>query len=177
LRLVEPPPLSFVARQAWYPWLIVGVACVGAFIAQLDASVVQLALPTLAVEFQITLNQVSWVPIAYLLTLAGLLPVFGRLCEMWGRKAALRDRLSAVHDRLGLVFARARPPSRRLFPGIMAWGFRLLGRRSPDCASVWAPGERMDTAGVARVMAAEPVRKSRRFIALHRSCHPHATAG
>ena len=86
LRLFEPPPLALVARQAWYPWLIVGVACVGAFIAQLDASIVQLALPALSVEFQVTLNQVSWVPIAYLLTLAALLPVFGRLCEMWGRK-------------------------------------------------------------------------------------------
>ena len=85
-RLMEPPPLSLVARQAWYPWLIVGVACAGAFIAQLDASIVQLALPSLAVEFQTTLNQVSWVPIGYLLTLAALLPVFGRLCEMWGRK-------------------------------------------------------------------------------------------
>jgi len=85
-RLIEPPPLPFVARQAWYPWLIVGIACAGAFIAQLDASIVQLALPSLAVEFQTTLNRVSWVPIAYLLTLAALLPVFGRLCEMWGRK-------------------------------------------------------------------------------------------
>lgn len=86
LRLLEPRPLSFVARQAWYPWLVVGIACMGAFIAQLDASIVQLALPALTVEFETTLNQVSWVPIAYLLTLAALLPVFGRLCEMWGRK-------------------------------------------------------------------------------------------
>jgi EmrB/QacA subfamily drug resistance transporter len=86
LRLIEPPPLSFVARRAWYPWLVVGIACAGAFIAQLDASIVQLALPALTVEFHTTLNQVSWVPIAYLLTLAALLPVFGRLCEMWGRK-------------------------------------------------------------------------------------------
>ena len=84
--LMEPPPLSFIAQRAWYPWLIVGIACAGAFIAQLDASIVQLALPALAVEFHTTVNQVSWVPIAYLLALAALLPVFGRLCEMWGRK-------------------------------------------------------------------------------------------
>lgn len=41
--LIEPPPLRFIARQAGYPWLIVGVACADAFIALLDASIVQLA--------------------------------------------------------------------------------------------------------------------------------------
>ncbi|MBN9560356.1 MAG: MFS transporter [Alphaproteobacteria bacterium] len=115
-RLIEPPPLSFVARQAWYPWLVVGIACVGAFIAQLDASIVQLALPALTVEFRTTLNQVSWVPIAYLLTLAALLPVFGRLCEMWGRKLlytlgfllfTIASALCGLADSLGwLVTAR-----------------------------------------------------------------------
>jgi EmrB/QacA subfamily drug resistance transporter len=115
-RLVEPPPLSFVSRRAWYPWLVVGIACAGAFIAQLDASIVQLALPALAVEFQTTPSQVSWVSIAYLLTLAALLPVFGRLCEMWGRKLlytlgfllfTIASALCGLADSLGwLVAAR-----------------------------------------------------------------------
>jgi len=84
--LIETPPLPIVARQSWYPWLIVGVCSAGAFIAQLDASIVQLTLPALAVEFQTSLVAVSWVSIAYLLALAAFLPVFGRLCEMFGRK-------------------------------------------------------------------------------------------
>lgn len=83
---IEPPPMALLARQSWYPWLIVGVTCTGAFIAQLDASIVQLALPFLAVDFQTSLTAVSWVPLAYLLALAAFLPVFGRLCEMFGRK-------------------------------------------------------------------------------------------
>jgi EmrB/QacA subfamily drug resistance transporter len=86
LSRLEPPPLAAIARQTWYPWLVVGVACMAAFTAQLDASIVQLALPALAVEFKTSLNAVSWIPIAYLLALAALLPVFGRLCEMFGRK-------------------------------------------------------------------------------------------
>ncbi len=86
LSRIEPSPVEFVARRSWYPWLVVGVACMGAFMAQLDASIVQLALPFLSVEFQTSVNAVSWVAIAYLLALAAFLPVFGRLCAMFGRK-------------------------------------------------------------------------------------------
>ena len=86
VHLIEIPPLPVASRQTWYPWLIVGVCCAGAFIAQTDASIVQLALPFLAIEFKTSLVAVSWVAIAYLLALAAFLPVFGRLCEMFGRK-------------------------------------------------------------------------------------------
>jgi EmrB/QacA subfamily drug resistance transporter len=86
LSRIEPSPVEFVARQTWYSWLVVGVACMGAFMAQLDASIVQLALPFLSVEFQTSISAVSWVAIAYLLALAAFLPVFGRLCAMFGRK-------------------------------------------------------------------------------------------
>jgi len=44
----EPRPLSFFERQSSYPWLVVGLVSIGAFIGQLDATIVQLALPTLA---------------------------------------------------------------------------------------------------------------------------------
>ena len=37
----EPPPAATLARQPYYEWLIVGVTCIGAFIGQLDASIVQ----------------------------------------------------------------------------------------------------------------------------------------
>lgn len=67
-------------------WLIVGLTCLGPFIAQLDASIVQLALPALGVAFRAPLDAVSWVVLGYLLGLAALLPVFGRLCEMVGRR-------------------------------------------------------------------------------------------
>lgn len=82
----EPRPASFVARQPYYPWLIVTVACSGTFIAQLDASIVQLALPALKDEFGVSVDQVRWVVIAYPLTYASFLPVFGRVCDIYGRK-------------------------------------------------------------------------------------------
>ena len=42
----EPPPVALFTRWRSYPWLIVGVTCIGAFMGQVDASIVQLALPT-----------------------------------------------------------------------------------------------------------------------------------
>ena len=82
----EPPPLAYFPAQPWYPWLIVGLVSIGAFIGQLDATIVQLALPTLGKTFDASLETVSWVSLAYLVAFASCLPIFGRLCEMFGRK-------------------------------------------------------------------------------------------
>src|SRR3981189_783121 len=86
LRGVEPPPAAFLARQRFYPWVAVAVTCIGTFIAQLEASIVQLALPTLKQAFDVSVNEVRWVAVAYLLAYAAFLPVFGRVAEMYGRK-------------------------------------------------------------------------------------------
>jgi EmrB/QacA subfamily drug resistance transporter len=82
----EPPPLAVVTGLPWWPWLIVGITCIGAFIGQLDASIVQLALPTLVDVFHGSLAQVTWVALAYSLAFAAALPIFGKLCEIYGRK-------------------------------------------------------------------------------------------
>ncbi|MGF7162523.1 EmrB/QacA subfamily drug resistance transporter [Rhodoligotrophos appendicifer] len=85
--LTEPAPLSWIVHQRWHPWLVLGLVCVGAFVGQLDATIVQLALPSLGATFDAPLQHVSWVALAYLLAFASFLPIFGRLCEMFGRKS------------------------------------------------------------------------------------------
>lgn len=82
----EPAPLGALARQSYHSQLVLGVTCIGAFIGQLDASIVQLALPVLQHAFKASVDQVRWVAIAYLLAFAACLPVFSRLCDMFGRK-------------------------------------------------------------------------------------------
>lgn len=67
-------------------WLVVALVCTGAFVGQVDATIVQLALPTLGKVFDAPLQHISWVALAYLLAFASFLPIFGRLCEMLGRK-------------------------------------------------------------------------------------------
>lgn len=82
----EPAPLDWFVRKAWHPWMIVGIVSTGAFIGQFDATVVQLALPSLGHHFGISIHHVSLVALAYLVAFVAFLPVFGRLCEMYGRK-------------------------------------------------------------------------------------------
>src|ERR671936_853974 len=82
----EPPPAPVIARSRHYMWFVVGTVCIGAFMGQLDASIAQLVLPTLQRFFHARLSLVSWVALAYLLALAGTLPIFGRLADMFGRK-------------------------------------------------------------------------------------------
>jgi MFS family permease len=86
-RSFESQPLPFLARQSFYPWLVVGVTCIGGFLGQLDASIVQLALPALKLAYGVSVDDVRWVAIAYLLAYAGCLPLFGRVCEIFGRKS------------------------------------------------------------------------------------------
>jgi EmrB/QacA subfamily drug resistance transporter len=60
--------------------------CLGAFIGQVDASIMSLVLPTLEQEFHASLGTVQWVAIAYLLVLTGLLTPLGYLADDLGRK-------------------------------------------------------------------------------------------
>ena len=78
--------LSTAPLRARSPWPVILTVCLGAFVGQVDASIVQLALPALEKAFDARLDAVSWVAIAYSLAFASALPVFARLAEMGGRK-------------------------------------------------------------------------------------------
>jgi EmrB/QacA subfamily drug resistance transporter len=84
--LAEPRRPETVRTSAMAPWLAVGTVCIGAFMGQLDASIVTLAFPTLHHDFGATIGAVQWVGQAYLLTLIGLLAAVGRYADMVGRK-------------------------------------------------------------------------------------------
>ncbi|MCL8209119.1 MAG: MFS transporter [Actinomycetia bacterium] len=79
------PSRRFTTRPN-YVWYVVGTVCVGAFMAALDASIVNVALPALQAYFGVNAAATSWVLIAYLLTLASLVTAVGRLADMVGRR-------------------------------------------------------------------------------------------
>ena len=84
--LAEPArPASITARPNAY-WLVVATVCIGAFMNQLDASIVTVAFPTLQHDFHATLGAVTWVGLSYLLVLVGLVTGVGRMADMFGRK-------------------------------------------------------------------------------------------
>lgn len=63
------------------------VTTLGAFMSPLDASIVSVALPSIAATFGMGYAEVIWIPVAYLLCLATLLLTFGRLSDIRGRKS------------------------------------------------------------------------------------------
>ena len=86
LDLPEPAPLASLARLSSYPWLVVGTVCIGNFMGQTDASIVQLAMPAFEDAFDAPLSAVSWVAVGYVVAFAAALPAFARLAEIAGRK-------------------------------------------------------------------------------------------
>jgi EmrB/QacA subfamily drug resistance transporter len=68
-------------------WKITSVAVIGSFLSQIDATVVNVSLATLAVELHSSLTAIQWVTSGYLLALALVLPLNGWLVERIGAKA------------------------------------------------------------------------------------------
>lgn len=66
-------------------WVLASVAC-GTFMATLDSSIVNIALPTLTKDLGADLYKIKWVVIIYLLVITILLLPFGRLSDQVGRK-------------------------------------------------------------------------------------------
>ena len=64
-------------------WIICVLVILGNFLGMLDSSTVQLALYPISQGLNITLNQVQWVIIAYMLVLTVLLPLFGKLGDIF----------------------------------------------------------------------------------------------
>ncbi|MCL5292381.1 MAG: MFS transporter [Actinobacteria bacterium] len=69
-----------------YRWYVLVTVFVGTFMAPLDSSIVNIALPTLAKYFSVGITTVGWVVMAYLLTTSSLLLSAGRLGDMKGHK-------------------------------------------------------------------------------------------
>ncbi len=69
-----------------YKWLVLGNVMIGTFMAVLDASIVNVGLPTLMASFGVTVDKIEWVATAYLLALAVMLPTSGWVADHFGYK-------------------------------------------------------------------------------------------
>jgi EmrB/QacA subfamily drug resistance transporter len=84
--LREPARPAAVREHRLAPWLAVATVCFGAFMGQLDASIVTLAFPAFQRQFGVGLAGVQWVSLAYLLSLVALLVPVGWWSDRYGRK-------------------------------------------------------------------------------------------
>lgn len=67
-------------------WRVAASVSLGVFLGTIDGSIVNIALPTLQKEFNAPLSSVQWIVLAYLLTIASLTLMVGRLGDMYGKK-------------------------------------------------------------------------------------------
>src|SRR5215207_4832750 len=67
-------------------WLALYVLCAGVLMIVLDATVVNVALPSIQEDLGFTQNNLAWVVNAYLIAFGGLLLLAGRLGDLLGHR-------------------------------------------------------------------------------------------
>lgn len=69
-------------KNRW--WILVSIGLF-AFMSNLDASIVNVAMPLMAKQLQIPMNQIEWVVSLYLIVLSAFLLFFGKLGDLYGK--------------------------------------------------------------------------------------------
>jgi EmrB/QacA subfamily drug resistance transporter len=67
-------------------WYVMAAVAMSIFLATIDGSIVNIALPTMVRDLNTNFATVQWVVLAYLLTLTTLMLSIGRLADMRGKK-------------------------------------------------------------------------------------------
>jgi EmrB/QacA subfamily drug resistance transporter len=84
--IVEPRRPAAIRNRPGAYRLAVAAVCIGAFMGQLDASIVTQAFPALERSFGVGVGPVTWVGLSYLLVLVATVAAVGRFADMFGRK-------------------------------------------------------------------------------------------
>ena len=79
-------PDGLHAHPAPRPWTILAVLAVAQFMAILDVTVVNVALPSIGADLGFAAAELQWVVTAYVLLTGGLMLLGGRLADLAGRR-------------------------------------------------------------------------------------------
>ncbi|MCJ7795290.1 MAG: DHA2 family efflux MFS transporter permease subunit [Thermoleophilia bacterium] len=80
---MEAPPPAETDRKKWY---VLAALALGMFMALLDATIVNIAVPAIIADLGTSITQVSWVLNAYNITLVVLFLSMGRIADRYGKK-------------------------------------------------------------------------------------------
>ena len=86
------PTRSGRADRRWWALALLAMA---EFVVVLDASIVNIALPSIGRGLNFSLANLSWVVNAYVLTFGGFLLLGGRIADLLGRRRVSEPRRSA----------------------------------------------------------------------------------
>lgn len=73
-------------RLTGHPWLVLLTVMVGTLLIGLDRTVVNLAMPKIISDFNITVSTAAWIATAYIISNAIFVPVFGKLGDLYGNR-------------------------------------------------------------------------------------------
>jgi MFS family permease len=68
------------------PWLVLSLVCLAQFMVILDATIVNVALPSIQTDLNMSEGSLQWVVNSYTLTFGGFLLLGGRAGDLIGRK-------------------------------------------------------------------------------------------
>src|SRR5258707_7102457 len=108
-------------RHSTNPWVVLVLVCFAQFMVVLDATVVNVALPSIQKDLGMTEANLQWVVNAYTLVFGGFLLLGGRAGDLLGRK-----RLFLGGG--GVVTAAALLPGLSTRPAVLICGRSLPGR-------------------------------------------------
>ena len=117
--------------ESRYKWRAMLVVSIGIFMSTLDASILNIALPTLTSYFNTDIATIEWVILSYLLTITTLLLTLGRLSDMYGRKPMFMAGLLIFTLGSGLCSLSASAGQLIAFRVVQGLGAAMLMANSP----------------------------------------------
>src|SRR5205823_7451998 len=75
-----------MAKHATNPWVVLVLICVAQFMVVLDATIVNVALPSIQKDLNLSEGNLQWIVNAYTLVFGGFLLLGGRAGDLLGRK-------------------------------------------------------------------------------------------
>jgi EmrB/QacA subfamily drug resistance transporter len=81
------PPAPESKPHEVNPWLVLVLVCLAQFMVILDATIVNVALPSIQADLQFSATELQWVINSYTLVFGGFLLLGGRAADLVGRRA------------------------------------------------------------------------------------------
>ena len=91
--------MSSIITDPFRQKLLLSAVALGVVMDGIDGSIVNVALPTMATYFDTDTGTIAWVIITYLLMMAGLLLVFGKIADRGLAKRTVPHGICDLHAR------------------------------------------------------------------------------
>lgn len=122
----SPPRPDVDAVETVRPRLVLAICCLSLLMAQLDSTIVNVALPAIRLEFGASLASLQWIVDAYTLVVGSFLMLGGSLADRYGRRRVFQTGMALFT--LGSLLCSVAPDMRWLIAArvVQALGGSML---------------------------------------------------